>query len=92
MCQIIPGGKQFTLKNNGDATCAVSYQGGFVMIGGYIHGKVDRLGRKQQYLIPHLSPRYDSKGKYLDPPLPDLLEARSHHACSTFTSSNGEEV
>merc|ERR550534_1937344 len=39
------------------------------------HGKVDR---------------YDSKGNYLDS-LPDLLEARRQHACTTFTSSNGEE-
>ena len=43
--QIIPGGTQFGLKNNGDATCAVSYQGAVVMIGGSLgdtHGKVDR--------------------------------------------------
>merc|ERR1719447_1391636 len=47
------------------------------MMGGYspTHGKVDR---------------YDSKGNYLDS-LPDLLEARWLHACTTFTSSSGEE-
>merc|ERR1711962_169241 len=46
------------------------------MIGGCCsHGKVDR---------------YDSKGNYLNS-LPDLLEARRRHACTTFTSSSGEE-
>merc|ERR1719320_1385842 len=34
--------------------------------------------------------RYDSEGNYLDS-LPDLLEARTAHACTTFTSSNGEQ-
>ena len=94
VCQIFPGGEQFTLKNSGYVTCAVSYQGGIVMIGGYdpYHGKVDRWGRKQQSLIPHFSLRYDSKGKYLDPPLPNLLEARYSHACTTFKFPNGEEV
>jgi len=77
--EIVKSGAQFVLKNNGYATCAVSYQGAVVMIGGgyrpVTHGKVDR---------------YDSKGNYLDS-LPDLLEARRWHACTTFTSSNGEE-
>ena len=44
--RIIPGGKTFELKNMGYATCAVSYQGAVVMIGGgwdAQHGKVDRL-------------------------------------------------
>ena len=93
VCQIFPGGKQFTLKHNGGSTCAVSYQGGFVMMGDETptHGKVDRW-EKHQYLVPHFSPRYDPQGKYLDPPLPNLLEARYHHACTTFISSNGEEV
>merc|ERR1719208_234896 len=47
------------------------------MMGGWrpTHGRVDR---------------YDSKGNYLDS-LPDLLEARYSHACTTFTSSSGEE-
>ena len=38
------GGKTFALKNGGHGTCAVSYQGAVVMIGGYYptHGKVDR--------------------------------------------------
>ena len=53
VCQIFPGGEQFTLKNNGDATCAVSYQGGFVMIGGYpAHGKVDRWEVNNNILFP----------------------------------------
>ena len=43
--QIIPGGTQFELQNKGYSTCAVSYQGAVVMIGGGLnptHGKVDR--------------------------------------------------
>ena len=42
---IIPGGTKFALKNEGGSTCAVSYQGAVVMIGGGwnpVHGKVDR--------------------------------------------------
>jgi len=74
--EIVKSGKTFALKNKGEGTCAVSYQGAVVMIGGSpTHGKVDR---------------YDSKGNYLDS-LPDLLEARFWHACTTFTSSNGGE-
>ena len=42
-------------------------------------------------IILYFSLRYDSKGNYLDS-LPDLLEARYWHACTTFTSSSGEEV
>merc|ERR1719318_1023182 len=46
------------------------------MGGGYgTHGKVDR---------------YDSEGNHIDS-LPDLLEARLPHGCTTFTSSSGEE-
>jgi len=71
--------KQFFLKNTGtnrgSATCAVSYQGEFVMMGGGLHRKVDR---------------FDFKGNYLGP-LPDLIGQRENHACTTFTSSNGEE-
>ena len=53
VCQIFPGGKQFTLKNNGEATCAVSYQGGFVMIGGYPgHNNVDRWEKNKKFLFP----------------------------------------
>jgi len=76
--EIVKSGKTFALQNEGAGTCAVSYQGAVVMIGGgwdAQHGKVDR---------------YDSKGNYLDS-LPDLLEARRRHACTTFTSSSGEE-
>jgi len=76
--EIVKSGIQFELKNKGYSTCAVSYQGAVVMIGGGwnpSHGKVDR---------------YDSEGNYLDS-LPDLLEARSQHACTMFKSSNGEE-
>ena len=52
--QIIPGGTQFGLKNNGDATCAVSYQGAVVMIGGccLTHGKVDRWEVNNNILFP----------------------------------------
>ena len=39
----ISGGKEFALQNSGDSSCAASYQGGFVMMGGHPgHGKVDR--------------------------------------------------
>ena len=89
---IIPGGTQFVLKNRGAVTCAVSYQGAVVMIGGAFpaHGKVDRW-EVNNNIIPHFSLRYNSEGNYLDS-LPDLLEARYSHACTTFTSSSGEEV
>jgi len=74
--EIVKSGAQFAIKNGGSGTCAVSYQGAVVMIGGgRPHGKVDR---------------YDAKGNYLDS-LPDLLGARRRHACTTFTSSSGEE-
>jgi len=73
--EIVKSGTQFELQNDGFGTCAVSYQGAVVLMGGGYHGKVDR---------------YDSKGNYLDS-LPDLLEARTYHACTTFTSSSGEE-
>jgi len=75
--EIVKSGKTFSILNNGAGTCAVSYQGGFVMMGGHGggHGKVDR---------------YDSEGNYLEP-LPNLLEARYHHACATFTSLKGEQ-
>ena len=54
--QVFSGREQFTLKNNGDRTCAVSYQGGFVMIGGYNHGKVDRWGEYNNLLFPIFLP------------------------------------
>ena len=52
--QIIPGGKIFSLKNAGSATCAVSYQGAVVMIGGCCptHGKVDRWEVNNNILFP----------------------------------------
>ena len=42
--KMIPGGKTFALRNEGTFTCAVSYQGAVVMMGGWrpTHGKVDR--------------------------------------------------
>ena len=42
--KIILAGTKFALQNGGYGTCAASYQGGFVMIGGsnQNHGKVDR--------------------------------------------------
>ena len=51
---IIPGGTQFALKNNGQGTCAVSYQGGFVMMGGGSppHAKVDRWKVNNNILFP----------------------------------------
>ena len=41
---IVAGGREFRLQNRGHASCAVSYEGGFVTIGGNYptHGKVDR--------------------------------------------------
>ena len=36
-------------------------------------------------------PRYDSEGKYLDS-FAELGTPRDNHACSSFTSSEGEEV
>ena len=57
--QIIPGGNTFALQNGGDATCAVSYQGAVVMIGGHYystllptHGKVDRWEVNHNILFP----------------------------------------
>ena len=51
--QIIPGGTQFELQNAGFGTCAVSYQGAAVMIGGHPpHGKVDRWEANNNILFP----------------------------------------
>ena len=44
MLSITLGGKQFNLKNDGSFICATNYQGGFVVIGGSMVGKVDRWG------------------------------------------------
>ena len=51
---IIPGGTKFALKNEGTATCAVSYQGAVVMMGGNhpTHGKVDRWKVNNNILFP----------------------------------------
>ena len=42
--QTITGGKEFPLRYPGAGTCATSYMGGFVTMGGAapFHGKVDR--------------------------------------------------
>ena len=51
--QIIPGGTQFSLKNGGSSTCAVSYQGAVVMMGGSpTYGKVDRWEVNNNILFP----------------------------------------
>ena len=53
--QIIPGGTQFELQNAGFGTCAVSYQGAVVMIGGGnypTHGKVDGWEVNNKILFP----------------------------------------
>ena len=53
--QIIPGGTQFELQNAGFGTCAVSYQGAVVMMGGGYnspHGKVDRWEVNNKILFP----------------------------------------
>ena len=50
--QIISGGKTFSLQNGGEMPCAASYQGGFVMMGGYIHGKVDRWEKNKNIQAP----------------------------------------
>ena len=50
--QIISGGKTFSLQNGGEMSCAASYQGGFVMMGGYIHGKVDRWEKNKNIQAP----------------------------------------
>ena len=54
--RIIPGGKTFALKNGGYSTCAVSYQGAVVMIGGVdpTHGKVDRW-KVNNNIVFHIS-------------------------------------
>ena len=55
--QIIPGGTQFELQNAGFGTCAVSYQGAAVMIGGSpTHGKVDRWKVNNKILFPNSLP------------------------------------
>ena len=86
------GGIDFRLQNVGWATCAVNYEGGFVTVGGYFptHGKVDRWNSDINQFTSLMS-RYNSKGVYHGS-LPDLLEARYSHACTSFTSSNGEKV
>ena len=52
------------------------------------HGKVDRW---ESNISSPLAPRYDSEGNFLDS-LPDLLEARWKHACTTLEFPNGTEV
>ena len=55
MLLITLGGKQFNLKNDGSFICATNYQGGFVVIGGSMVGKVDRWGIQTiQKLISNL--------------------------------------
>ena len=55
MLLITLGGKQFNLKNDGSFICATNYQGGFVVIGGTMVGKVDRWGLQTiQKLISYL--------------------------------------
>ena len=51
--QIISGGRIFSLQNEGAHSCAASYQGGFVMMGGCCpHGKVDRWEVNNNILFP----------------------------------------
>ena len=52
--KMIPGGKTFALRNEGTFTCAVSYQGAVVMIGGAFpaHGKVDGWEVNNKILFP----------------------------------------
>ena len=51
---MIPGGKTFALRNEGTFTCAVSYQGAVVMMGGWrpTHGRVDRWEVNNNILFP----------------------------------------
>ena len=41
--------------------------------------------------LSSFSPRYDSEGKYLGS-LPDLATPRWFHSCTSFLTSNGEQV
>ena len=52
--QIMPSGETFSILNNGAGTCAVSYQGAVVMIGGAFpaHGKVDGWEVNNNILFP----------------------------------------
>ena len=103
----IIGSKLFPLQNGGVGTCLIAFDwNSFVAIGGYgdmawhlttrkwegIHGEVDRC---KWWWSPLSSsprcPRYDSEGNYLGS-LPDLDTGRMGHACSSFTSSTGEQV
>jgi len=71
--EIVKGGT-LSLQNRGEGTCALTWEDGFLTIGGFgsqitvHHGKVDR---------------YDSDGKYLGS-LPDLPTPRARHACTSF--------
>ena len=93
----ITGGKKLTLISSGYQSCAVVYnQNEFVLIGGKVdggaHGKVDRYSSSLSLLFSSpLYPRYDSEGKYLGS-LPDLATPRRHHSCTTFLTSNGDQV
>jgi len=96
--EIVKDGTQLTLQNSGEASCAVAFKTGFVTIGGdgpqipHIHGKVDiggpiTIGNNLHGKVD----RYDSEGKYLDS-LPDLPTPRFYHSCTSFLTSNGEQV
>ena len=56
--QILTGGIQFVLEHGGDRTCAISYQGELVLIGGFgvnaMHGKVDRYRSKRDMCFENL--------------------------------------
>ena len=87
MIQVFPGGKQFTLQNNGHGTCAVSYQGGFVMMGGYpLHGKVDRWGENNNVLFPTYSCPSSSIPNLVSELVPHDVAIQSNHRGNAPTS------
>ena len=86
MIQVFPGGKQFNLQNNGYGTCAVNYQGGFVMIGGSGHGKVDRWGENNNVLLPTFSCRSSSIPNLVSELVPHDVAIQSNHRGNAPTS------
>ena len=90
------GGRSFELEHDGyrypEGSCAVFYQGGFVIIGGFESRKVERWVL-QEILNFLVVVRYETNGHYLGS-LPDLNQhtGMQYHACSTFVSAKGEQV
>ena len=92
------GGRSFELEHDGyrypEGSCAVLYQGGFVIIGGFESRKVERWVLQEILNFFYIvGVRYETNGHYLGS-LPDLIghTGMQYHACTSFVSAQGEQV